>query len=113
MRSPVEHSAAGGPGPGRRQGTAAEDTASGVCEPHPIEACGRRVPSAVVIRTFGTDIGALRTIIGALGTDIGTLRTIIGALGTDIGTLRTIIGTLGTDIGILSVIKHPLIDGRL
>ncbi len=85
MRSPVERSAAGGPGPGRRQGTAAEDTASGVCERHPIEAGGGRVPRAVVIRTLGTDIG----------------------------TLRTIIGTLGTDIGTLIVIKHPLIDGRL
>jgi hypothetical protein len=38
---------------------------------------------------------------------------VIRTFGTDICALRTIIGTLGTDIGTLSVIKHPLVDGRL
>ena len=53
------------------------------------------------LTSIETDVGVLKTDVGALKEDVGTLKTDVSALKEDVGTLKTDVSTLKEDVGTL------------
>ena len=53
------------------------------------------------LTSIETDVGVLKTDVGALKEDVGTLKTDVGALKEDVGTLKTDVSALKEDVGTL------------